>query len=558
MLHEEQAPGETPAESDSLEEVAAFGRAMVERLLDAAERDAEWRRAFERALRAEKLHRGSAPNKVWQSGSMLRQRFVAECQANGGIRLLAATCPPVARTLKPGRPLGTADIRRVIAEHGPVPGYLCATEAHELGLLKSPKALKVSIEAIVEEMQRLDAEVASETHGERSGAADTAVVEKPHSDTSQTRRLRHDNKILARDLEAAKKQIGQLTRKNQELEQRLAETLRDLRSVAEHRTDVTNRLGELQRETASLREQVDELKKAKATLEARLEEQRAAAAEERLTLRERLAAAEATARAHAARANTLERQLGYETRRRKQVEALVAETGLQRLLEGLGELEGVIAALEAFRAGIAAYQQRLAAEEQRRRLKVEELKRRSAEAEAARRKQAEMEAVWRERELERLANLERKVFGSPPPDTILIDGHNAVIRAFGREREREKRPWFIEAVRLMAHRMSEVSPQTRIVLCFDTSTHDNVQVEEPNFTVRFCDKQRGGADGAIKDMLESANPAARHLVISSDRRHVWRDALNARAELDSRVSIADAEVLLDYLSVLEQHPTTAE
>lgn len=540
----------TDLDASSEEQIQALSHVMIERLLEAAERDPEWRRAFERALDRERLHRGSAPNQVWRPKSMLRTRFIQECEANGAVHLLARSCPPVVKALKPGRPIGTTDVKRLIVAHGPIVAYLCVVEAQKLGLLKSKKASSLGVKAFVEEMRRLD--------DQETAAADTPSAAEPAPPTTapsvdqELRRTRHDKKLIERELKEAKKQIAQLTRRNQELEAQLDRTERDLAAARASHADAAAAREDHARESAGLKEQVEELKKAKLTLERRLEEQRQSWLDEREALLQRLAAAEDAARATDARAAALQRQLDEERRQRAQVEALVEETGLARLLDGLSELEGVIAALETFRSGIAAYHERRAAEEQRRLSELEELQRRSAEAEAARQKQAEMEAAWRERELERLANLERAIFGSPAPDTVIIDGHNAVIRAFGREREREMRPRFIEAVRRMADRMAETAPHARIVLCFDTTTCDNEIIEATNLVIRYCDKSRGGADEAIRDLVESANPDARCLVVSTDYKHVWTDALRARSEYDSRVSVVEAEPLLDYLAALEQ------
>lgn len=547
-----QTPAQAAAESGTsgVEQLHALSHVMIERLLDAAERDPEWRRAFEHALDRQKLHRGSVPNQVWRPKSMLRNRFIAECESNGAVHLLARSCPPVVQKLKPGRPIGTADIKRLIAEHGPITAYLCVVEAQELGLLKSKKASSLGIKAFVEEMQLLDDQATAAA--EAPSTAEPAPPRAAPSADQELRRARHDNKLLERKLQEAKKQIARLTQRNQELKAELDRAERELAAALASHASVATARADHARESASLKEQVEELKKAKLTLERRLEEQRQSWLEEREALLQRLAAAEDAARATDARAAALQRQLDEERRQRTQVEALVEETGLARLLDGLGELEGVIAALETFRSGIAAYHERRAAEEQRRLSELEELQRRSAEAEAARQKQAEMEAAWRERELERLANLERAIFGSPAPDTVIIDGHNAVIRAFGREREREMRPRFIEAVRRMADRLAHTAPHARIVLCFDTTTCDNETIEAKNLVIRYCDKSRGGADEAIRDLVESANPDARCLVVSTDYKHVWTDALRARSEYDSRVSVVEAEPLLDYLAALEQ------
>lgn len=496
---------------------------------------------------------------------MLRTKFVADRRSNRGFMLLAKSCPRLDSVFKKPERLGAADIRRIISEHGEAVGYIAAIVADSRGLLKSKRALDAAIEPVLSRLDVPSAEAAEKSRSvgetvaaEADGAAERQAEGQPmhepahHDNGGNDRRLRQEVKRLERELGSAKKQIAQLTRKNQDLEQRLAKQAEELRAAAEQRETSRASLAKRENERKKLKQRVDELEKAKRTLEDCIERERQAWNEEREVHLLRRAATEEIVRAIEARAEALERQLAEERERREQVEGLLAETGLTRLLEGLDHFESVIAALEAFRNTIAAYQSRRAGEERSRRFQHEELQRRRSEAEEARRKQAEIEAAWRERERERLARMERAIFGSPLPEMVIIDGHNAILRAHGRQAEREQRPRFIESMRMMASRLAELDSGCRVVVCFDTRTAPSETIEAPNLVIRYCALKDGGADSAILQLMEAAHPRSRCLVVSTDRKHVWRDALRTRAERDSRIGIMDVEPLLDYLATLER------
>ncbi|MDI6843103.1 MAG: hypothetical protein QMC94_01710 [Anaerosomatales bacterium] len=444
--------------------------------------------------------------------------------------------------------IGAREVRALIASYGPAVAVACAYGALVRNQLKSRKALDIALEAIT----------ALPTDAEEPEVALPAPTPQPQASDStaadETRRLRHDLKLVTRELKSAKNQIAQLTKKNAELSRQLAEARESAQAARSEHKRLTAAHESAEREIRSLNEQKEELTKGKKTLEDRLARQEELFAEERRGLLERNRAAEEAAEREKERAEVLERSLDDERRRREQVEALIEETGLVRLLEGLRGLEDTITTLEMLRRGLLGYQNRLDAEEQRRRSEMEELREKSRAAEEARRKQEEIEAAWRERASERLSALEHSIFGQTPPDVVLIDGHNVIIPPFGKPAEKERRSWLIENVRRMTERLAKKHPDIEVVLCFDTQFEADRIRESPNLVIQYClnTGDGDGADAAIRTRIEEGHPATRYLVVSSDRKHVWADAFAAREELDSRVALIQGEKLIEYFDALER------
>lgn len=535
-----------PELPDDLPDIAIPPEAL-ERILDAARCDHGWRSALERAVGRSTLSAGSSPKNVWQHGTLLQKRFLEAGDGLKGMLLLALSCPRAREQHDSGERIGTKEVRRLIDSDGPPVAAACAYGALIDKRLKSLKALWLALET-------LDGPAAADAEPEDVPAEPTPTPDEPNSRDDEKRHLRHDLKLVQRELGAAKKQISQLTKKNAVLERELAETRVSAQAASDERRKLAATHGDAEREIRSLREHVAELQKGKKTLEERLARQAEGFEQERRELAQRIEAAEKAARLEKERAEALERGLEDERRRREQVEALIEETGFVRLLEGLRGLEDAIATLETLRTGLAGYQQRLEAEEQRRNEEMMELQEKSRAAHEARRKQEEIEAAWRQRESERLAGLEQSIFGKTPPDVVLIDGHNVIIPAFGKVAEKERRQWLLDNVRRMSEHLARQHPQIRVVLCFDTQFGEDRTVEGPNLVVHYCrnDGAGEGADAAIQSYIETGNPDARYLVFSSDRKHVWAGALDARAQRDSRVSLAEGGALIEYFAALDR------
>lgn len=520
----------------------------LERVLEVAGRDPEWRKDLEKALRKSSICTGSSPQNVWQRDSLLHRRFFECADGAEGMFLLGLSCPVLRAAPAAKMRIGAREVRALIASYGPAVAVACAYGALVRNQLKSRKALDIALEAIT----------ALPTDAEEPEVALPAPTPQPQASDStaadETRRLRHDLKLVTRELKSAKNQIAQLTKKNAELSRQLAEARESAQAARSEHKRLTAAHESAEREIRSLNEQKEELTKGKKTLEDRLARQEELFAEERRGLLERNRAAEEAAEREKERAEVLERSLDDERRRREQVEALIEETGLVRLLEGLRGLEDTITTLEMLRRGLLGYQNRLDAEEQRRRSEMEELREKSRAAEEARRKQEEIEAAWRERASERLSALEHSIFGQTPPDVVLIDGHNVIIPPFGKPAEKERRSWLIENVRRMTERLAKKHPDIEVVLCFDTQFEADRIRESPNLVIQYClnTGDGDGADAAIRTRIEEGHPATRYLVVSSDRKHVWADAFAAREELDSRVALIQGEKLIEYFDALER------
>lgn len=74
----------------------------------------------------------------------------------------------------------------------------------------------------------------------------------------------------------------------------------------------------------------------------------------------------------------------------------------------------------------------------------------------------------------------------------------------------------------------------------------------PNLVVRCCLTKNGGTDDAIARIVEEGNPKARFLIISTDYRHVWRDAQDARDDLGASVSTVEIESFVEYMQAIDR------
>ena len=196
---------------------------------------------------------------------------------------------------------------------------------------------------------------------------------------------------------------------------------------------------------------------------------------------------------------------------------------------------------------------------------VEAQRRMEAEAEAARieialereravveqRRQVDSDEAWALREAERiesdLATWESALFAEGTPRHVLIDGHNLILRRYEPHMERTTRAWL---ERLVCAMNQDLGLDIRLVFdCPDRldASEDAICVGVRRYFHRDAD---GGADAKIASLLREFAPTDKTLVASSDHRHVWANAEEARDE-GYDVSLVSAELLHNYLIALD-------
>jgi len=185
-----------------------------------------------------------------------------------------------------------------------------------------------------------------------------------------------------------------------------------------------------------------------------------------------------------------------------------------------------------------------------------EAARREVEAEleriaAAQRRVTETDEAWARRQSERIAadiaRGEQALFVDGVPQHLLIDGHNLILRRYEPQMERTTRAWLERMVCVMNQHY-----ELDIRLVFDAPIQFASNEETICSGVRryYHSDSEGGADARIASLLREFSPEDLTLVASSDHRHIWADAEEARRE-GYNVSLVTAETLHNYLIALD-------
>jgi len=159
--------------------------------------------------------------------------------------------------------------------------------------------------------------------------------------------------------------------------------------------------------------------------------------------------------------------------------------------------------------------------------------------------------AWATRERDRissdLAKWKQVVFADGEPGHLLVDGHNLILRRYEANMERTSRAWLEEMVCAMN---AELDLDIRLVFDGPDSLPSSDDVICNGVHRYFHSDAEGGADARIASLIREFPPTDKTLVASSDRRHVWTDALCAQEE-GYEVSCVSAEDLHNYLIALD-------
>lgn len=553
----------TPAHIDEVVFARAQELGLLEALLCRAHDDREWRAAVESSLRNKKqlgklLRGGAKPSDIWRT-SLLRRQVIASLTDDSPMFMeFALTNPRVADAYSRDAE-ATPDL---LAELDVFDRPLAAFALPAAG----DGTYERAVEEACDELERHrpecpeiadppDAAPPSAGEGE-SGAAQEAIAQlraELGAAKAAAAKAEKELKQAKADLRKRTDEVSRKDRKAQDLRSELkAAQQESAGAVAEAKTARAER-DEFKREVGRLRALVDSSKTGQRTIEQRRLDESDRLQQAIADLRERLQATLEAQAALEARTTSLEAELDDERERRTSVEAIFETFGLGDLAGSARNLDSTLETLSRLLNGIVAYSAAQAEKEHERRLIQEEAERQRKEAEEARLRQAEMEQSWEVRERTRLEDRERALFPDGQIDCIIIDGHNLVHRVFRPEDEARTRPWLERMTLLMAERLERRGWDSRVHLVFDTQHNTNSRGAGHGLKVHFRNNvHEGGADAKIRELLEEGNPAARYMVISTDRKHVWSDALEVMESEGTEIDLVQVELLAQYLQTLDE------
>ena len=564
--------GSTPSAAATADETvdrleAAVERAnelrVVEKLLDLAREDCEWRGRVEHALQQKKtglgklLKGGAKPRDVWHE-SLLRRTTLQKLETDQLTFDLFALTHPVVGEIEGD---DERDAEALIADLGPYAAVLAAWLLHS-----DDEDLQATVaEAACDELER---ERASATVEPR---AEEAADPQPSSEELDEVRSRvYELEEQLREARAtADSQTKDLKQLRKELRLRKSEVSRKDRKANENAETIvglTEQNAELERQLAEVRGERDEHAREARKLAARaasdsngirtVEDKRFQETRElRDTIdqmQDRLTAAKEVANALSARVTSLEGDLDEERKQRQELEDAFAAFGMDDLLGDSHSFGQAVDALVRFRDSVSAYATRQREREAQRQAAEREAEIERERALLARQAQADADKAWSHWERERLAELEAELFGTTPPDHVVIDGHNLVHRVYRPDEEASTRPWLEKTVVKMARRADARGWDVRFHLVFDTPRNSNKLALGHGVDLYFHNNVTGGgADAKIAELLEEGNPLARYMVVSTDRKHVWADALERMNTEGHEIDLVQVELLASYLQTLD-------
>ncbi|MDT8434773.1 MAG: hypothetical protein RQ731_08475 [Anaerosomatales bacterium] len=537
---------------------------MVEKLLDLAREDCEWRQHVEHALQQKKtglgklLKGGAKPKDIWHD-SLLRRTILKKLATDPVTFDLFALTHPVVGEIESD---DERDAEALIADLGPYVAVLAAWLLHGeddelkatvLAVACDELAMEQAAEAVEEDAlldEAADAVVLeTEIDDLRSRACDleSALAEARRVTESQAKEIKQLRKGLRlRTSEVSRKdrkaganaeELATLRAQNTELESQLAEVradrderARQARKLAARAASDSNGIRTVEdkrlQETRALRDAIDRMS-------------------------DRLEAATELSAALSAQVVSLEADLAAEREQRHELEVAFSAFGMEDLLSDSHSFGQAVDALVRFRDSVAEYAARQRERETQRQAAELEARAERERAIAARRAQEEADEAWLQKEQDRLLELEAQLFGTVPPDHVIIDGHNLVHRVYRPEEEASTRPWLEKTVLKMAERVEGEDWDIRFHLVFDTPHRSNTRGAGHGVDVHFHNNvAEGGADARIAELLEEGNPAARYMVVSTDRKHVWSDALERMNAEGSEIDLVQVELLASYLQML--------
>ncbi len=497
---------------------------------------------------------GGKPKSVWSKG-LVHTRMVDALESDPNVfRLFAELNPKVPHPASETRRVQ----RKAIRAMGPFVSVLAGYVQYPEDLALQAELLEPAA-ASLESSQVLASAVLPVDGSGGSGpvrAGDKPVGKNGHSNRPGEQGSSHGEKqlrLLHKEFAATKR----AAQRSEEKRQASLKRVKELEGLCTASEVSARGLGaerdELRRRLAKADAELQSLKTGKRTIEERRADEATRNQQTIADLQDRLSASASYAAAKDREVSAMAAELVEETARCEDIEQVLAAFGLGDVAASLSTLQAALDGLGRLREGIAAYAEREMSREVERARVRDEADLERAAAERARQARAEQEAAWSLREHERLQDMEHELFPDGEIDHILIDGHNLVHRVFRPEDEARTRPWLEHMVEKMAERLERRGWQACVHLVFDTSGVSNNRSGAHGVRVYFENNAKGGgADSQVARLLREGNPRASYMVVSTDRRHVWTDAIEFMRTEGAIVDPVQVELLARYLQALEE------
>lgn len=537
---------------------------FAEALLCAAAKDLEWKRAVEREFSRkgpfQKLFRGcSKPSAVWSNG-LLRTQTVVGIESDPAVfGLLGRLNPRVAELQRDSESPAPEDL----SEFDPIVKVLAIrclmpseTEMETAALEEASDYLA----AQRSDCEELPVEAASSILPEpdKADERDSAAHPEAPDYSQEVKQLRKHVAKLESDLRSRTREVSRKDKRLSELRAEVAELKTDVASFDTRLAQIRAERDELRRQVNRLDSQVTSSKQGQRTIEARREDEARRQQQTVTDLRDRLSSSLALSAALEKRVRSLEHELESEKQQRTEIEETLDIFGIDQLASSSERLQATLDMLVRLQSGFESYNARRSAKERERIDRDVTAQAERQAAEDARKREAEAARAWEARERERIEEMEREIFPDGQIDHIIIDGHNLLHRTFRPEEESRTRPWLERIVAEMALRLEHRGWDSCIHLVFDTQHASNRYTAGHGVQVYFENNGRGGgADARIAALLREGNPHAHYMVVSTDRRHVWTDAMDFIVSEGTEVELVQVELLVGYLQALGDLETTA-
>jgi len=553
------------------------------KLLDLARVDQEWRASLERALAKSKtfgklLKGGAQPRDVWDDKSLLNRNLIRELGSNPEVlELFAMTYPDTKRLTEFDESVDGEDTEiedtsdaaegcnaaLIIEEFGVYPGVILSSVLCRDEDEARIEILEAACAQLERELAEQDAAVAPESVAQVDVETSVAeigslkeqvstLIEENKTIRSALQKSDKEAKAVAKDLKARRQEISRRDKKAAERAAEHATLLKQHTELEAKYKVACAELAEKTRQVGRLTTKSSQDSTGLRTIEDKRIKERQGLRETIEEMSSRLDSAAALGVALSAQVESLEADLAAERAQRKELEDAFSAFGMEEILGDSHSFSQSVDALVRFRDSVNAYGARQRDRENKRLAAELEAEAGRERAVQARKAQEQADQSWRERARERMLEHEADLFGKGPFDHVIIDGHNLVGRIFRPEEEARTRPWLEKMVHKMAARLEEREWECRFHLVFDTPHQSNQRGIGHGVEVYFQNNPKeGGADARIAQILTECDPQARYMVVSTDRKHVWADALE-RIESESQdIDLVQVELLAGYLQLLD-------